>query len=189
MADQDQAEELKKPWFFGMYPAATKKTGSYLEPPVFEPIQKREDESWEAFRAREKKERKRRPRPRKKKGGWCFAFPDICKVPSDPDFLFPFPNMSFLKDAVRCIATVKVEGKPVIVQTSEIPNSTGDEFGRKGGMLSGTVADKTNFLQYSSKVYIKGKAVVYLGCRTAQNNYNTVGKFVKPAQKKVWVAP
>lgn len=189
MADTPQSEELQKPWFFGMYPAATKKTGSYVEPPVLSPIEKRDDESWEAFREREKRERKRRPRPRKGKGGWCFAFPDLCWVPSDPDFLLPFPNMGFLKDAILCIATVKIEGKPVVVQTSQIPSTTGDEMGRKGGLISGTTADRVSFLEYSSKVFIKGKAVVYLGCRTAQNNYNALGKFVKPAQKKVWVAP
>ena len=179
MADTSQSEELKKPWFFGMYPAATKKTGSYVDPPVFEPIEGREDESEEAFFERRKEERRRRPRPRKSQGGWCFAFPDLCWVPGDPSFLLPFPNFGFLKDAIKCIATVKIEGKPVIVQTSEIPKTTGDEFGRKGGLISGTTADKVSFLQYSSKVFVKGKAVVYLGCKTAHNNYNAIGFFTR----------
>jgi hypothetical protein len=62
-------------------------------------------------------------------------------------------------------------------------------MGSQGGIRSGTVADRVTFLQHSSKVYVKGKAVVYLTCKTAHNNYNAIGKFIKPGQKKVWVAP
>ena len=54
---------------------------------------------------------------------------------------------------------------------------------------AGTVEDKINFLEYSSKVFVEGKAIVYLGVKTAHNKYNAIGKFDKPAQKKVWVMP
>ena len=185
----EEQNKAKLPLFFGMYPAATKKTGSYVDPPMFEPMDKREDESWVEYYARKKEERKRKPRPRKKTGGWCFAFPDVCFIPGDPPIPFPFPNWGMLADAVMCATTVKVEGKPIVVETSEIPNTKGDEFGTNGGVLSGTFTDKVNFLEYSSKIFVEGKAIVYLTCKTAQNNYNTLGKFVKPAQKKVWVTP
>lgn len=191
--DEEPAPEEKEPddplLFVVMYPAATKKTGSYVVPPVFVRPKRRPDETVEQFREREKEERRRLPRPRKKSGGWCFAFPDVCYLPTDPPMPFPFPNWGFLKDAVGCISTVLAEMKPIVVETSEIPFTTGDEPGVRGGVLSGTVASKVTFLEYSSKILITGKSVVYLGCRTAQNNYNIIGKFSAPAQNKIQVAP
>lgn len=190
MADEQPGQDQQpNPLLLNLRPAATKKTGSYVEPPRFEPMDKRPEESWAEYHERRKKERKRAPRPRKSAGGFCFAFPDICFVPGDPPIPLPFPNWGFLKDAVACIETVLIEGKPIVVESSQLPSTTGDEWGSQGGVLSGTVADRVDFLQYSSKVFVQGKALVYLGCKTAQNNYNMLGKFVKPAQKKVWAAP
>ncbi len=175
----------------GMQPAATKKTGSYEDKPLFEPIDKREDETWAEHEQRKQQERKRkrRPRTRKKTGGTCFSFPDLCFLPTVPKVLVPFPNIGYLKDAVKCSVSVMAQNKPIVVETSEIPNTHWDTPGSAGGLISGTVEHKINFLEYSSKVFVEGKAIVYLGVKTAHNKYNAIGKFDKPAQKKVWVMP
>lgn len=196
---QQREEELLKAYYanearmrammLGMKPAATKKTGSYEGPPPFNPPPRKPEESWAEYHTRRKKEDKRKKRPRKGSGGWCFAFPDICYVPGAPPIPIPFPNIGYLKDAIKCALTVKVENKPMVLETSEIPMTKWDDPGTVGGVVSGVNMNKINFLEYSSKVFVEGKAVVYLGCKTAQNNYNALGKFVKPAQMKAFVKP
>lgn len=49
-------------------------------------------------------------------GGWCFAFPDICYIPGSPPVPIPVPNIGYLKDAIKCAITVKVENKPMVVE-------------------------------------------------------------------------
>ncbi len=189
MADVPKLDDPIPPWIkYGFKPAATKKTGKFEDPPWCPPPPRKQGEDDAHYYARMKEERERAPRKRSGgAGGWCFAFPDVCYVPGDPPWPFPFPNIGYLKDAVNCATTVFAEGKPLCNETSEIPNTHWDEMGAVGGVSSGTVAQKLQFIEYSSKVFVENKAVPFHGCKTAHNCNNIIGSFNKPGQKKVWV--
>ena len=77
---------------------------------------------------------------------------------------------------------------PVVVESSFIPSSTGDEAGTLGGLRSGTFCGPVRFKTASAKVYAKGKRVVLLGAITTHNAENAVGQHVVASQTKVRVA-
>ena len=119
-------------------------------------------------------------------GGLCLAFPDVCLVPSSSGPVpLPFPNIGMLELTVDTAAGVYADGAPLVVETSVIPSSTGDEAGTLGGVASGTTCGPVRFMTASSKVYAKGKRVVLLGAVTSHNDDNAVGQQVAPSQSKV----
>jgi Domain of unknown function (DUF4150) len=127
-----------------------------------------------------------------KAGGTCFAFPDVCLVPASggPPVPTPFPNTGQCSDAQGTVDTVLVENKEVLVETSTLPQSTGDEAGTGGGVVSGTFRGCVKFKTASSKVYAKGKRVVLMGAVTAHNGDNAnmpAGQQVAPSQGRVLV--
>jgi hypothetical protein len=120
-----------------------------------------------------------------KAGGICVAFPDVCLVPTGSGPVpTPFINIAQCCDATGTVDAVLVENKEVIVESSVIPTSTGDEPGTLGGIISGTFMGCAKFKTASSKVYAKGKRVVLLGSVTGQNGdvANAVGQQVSPSQ-------
>jgi len=124
-----------------------------------------------------------------KAGGTCFAFPDVCLVPAAPSPVpTPFPNTGQCRDAQGTVDSVLVENKEVIVESSVIPMSSGDEAGTGGGVVSGMFMGCVKFKTASAKVYAKGKRVVLLGSATAHNGDNAnmpAGQQVAPSQGKV----
>jgi hypothetical protein len=129
------------------------------------------------------------PQVSTKAGGMCFAFPDVCLVPSAPSPIpTPFPNLAQCCDAQGTIEAVLVENKEVLVESSVIPMSSGDEAGVGGGVMSGTFLGCVKYKTASAKVYAKGKRVVLLGAVTAHNGDNAnmpAGQQVAPSQGKV----
>ena len=127
-----------------------------------------------------------------KKGGQCFAFPDVCKTPAAPSPLpLPYPNFGFLNQTDKVIEIVLMENKETVVETSQIPSSKGDEAGTLKGVVSNTNMDKVQFKRYSSKVFAKGKKIVFHTAITAQNGSSAnmpAGCHVAPSQMKVFVA-
>lgn len=122
-------------------------------------------------------------------GGLCFAFPDVCLVPSaDGPKPTPFPNQGFVSETKLTASSVRVAGAPVVVENSFIPTSTGDEAGTLGGLRSGTFCGPVRFKTASAKVYAKGKRVVLLGAVTTHNAENAAGQHVVASQAKVRVA-
>jgi hypothetical protein len=127
-----------------------------------------------------------------KKGGQCFAFPDVCKTPIGPSPVpIPYPNFGFVNSTDKVIDVVLMENKETVVETSQIPSSKGDEPGTLKGVISNTNMDKVLFKRYSSKVFAKGKKIVWVTAMTGQNGGNSnmpAGCQVAPSQSKVIVA-
>ena len=129
-----------------------------------------------------------------KAGGMCQGVPDVCNVPAPPapPIPTPFPNVGQVASATKTCDKVKIENQDVVVETSEIPNSSGDEAGTLGGVVSGTFAQKVVFKQASSKVKVQGKGLVYQSVTTAHNGANAnapAGVHSAPSQSKVSVTP
>jgi len=102
----------------------------------------------------------------------------------------PFTNTGECAAATGTIDAVLVERQPVIVQSSRIPLSSGDEPGIAGGVVSGANLGEITFKTASSKVRAKGKRVVFLTSQTAHNGSNAnapVGSVQTKSQSKVLV--
>ncbi|MCC7541380.1 MAG: DUF4150 domain-containing protein [Deltaproteobacteria bacterium] len=128
-----------------------------------------------------------------REGGMCFAFPDVCKVPAPPSpsgVPLPLPNLGQCSDADAgtCSQNTLVRNKPVLVSTSEITQSSGDEAGTLGGVVSSTHMSKVTFRTSSSKVTIEGTPAVMHLATTAHNGSNAnapAGTHVSPSQSQV----
>jgi hypothetical protein len=127
-----------------------------------------------------------------KKGGQCLAAPDVCKTPAAPSPLpLPYPNIGTLSGTDKAIDKVMLEKKSTVVESSKIPSSKGDEPGTLKGVKSNTNRGEVQFKKYSSKVFAKGKKIVFHTAVTAHNGSNAnmpAGCHVKPSQTKVKVA-
>jgi hypothetical protein len=122
------------------------------------------------------------------------AVPDVCKVPAPPapPVPTPFPNQASLATATKTCAKVQIENMDVVVETSEIPNSSGDEAGVGGGVVSNTFAQKVVFRVGSTTVKAGGKGIVYQSALSAHNGSNPnmpAGLHSAPSQGKVSVMP
>ncbi|NUO49807.1 MAG: DUF4150 domain-containing protein [Polyangiaceae bacterium] len=124
-----------------------------------------------------------------KAGGTTFAFPDVCMVPSPGGPVpTPFPNTGMCQLAEGTVLEIKIENAAVIVESSLIPWSTGDEPGTLGGVISGLFRGCVKFRTASARVYAKGKRVVMQGGVTAHNGDNAnmpVGTQIAPSQVRV----
>ncbi len=129
-----------------------------------------------------------------KGGGNCASFPDVCKIPGPPPAPFtptPFTNTAMVSRASSTIAKVQACNKDVVVVTSKISSSNGDEPGTLGGMVSMVNRSTMKWTMGSMKVFAKGKAVIVVTKPTTHNgeNPNIVGAQVAPSQVKVLAMP
>jgi hypothetical protein len=126
-----------------------------------------------------------------KKGGSATGGPDVCKTPPAPPVPTPYPNSGQVSSSDATVSTVVVQNKEVVVESSKIPSSKGDEAGTLKGLVSQTNRGSIQFKKYSSKVYAKGKKIVFHTARTAHNGSNAnapMGAHASPSQSKVLVA-
>src|SRR5437016_1855847 len=127
-----------------------------------------------------------------KGGGQCFAMPDVCKTPTPAGPVpIPYPNIVMVAQATKTSTKVKFVSKEVVIENSEIPQSSGDEAGSAGGVISGKNMDKVIFKKGSAKVLIEGKGCAYLTGMTGHNGSNAnmpAGNQIAPSQTKVLVA-
>jgi uncharacterized Zn-binding protein involved in type VI secretion len=101
----------------------------------------------------------------------CFAFPDVVLTPAAPSPVpIPYPNIGSLGDATGASPDVTAGGKAVILKSSEIPSTSGDEAG-----TSGSHGGKVAFTAASTTVLVNGKGVVRMGDSTTQNDGVAVG--------------
>jgi len=123
----------------------------------------------------------------------AMAMPDVCNTPSPAGPIpMPYPNTGQLATADGVSLKVLVDSKEVVVESTKLPNSLGDQAGTQGGLVSGTVGDQVTFKLYSSRVYVDGKKAVYLTATTAHNGSNPnapMGSVLAPSQAKVLVEP
>ncbi|RFA24302.1 hypothetical protein CAI21_22205 [Alkalilimnicola ehrlichii] len=84
-----------------------------------------------------------------------------------------YANVAQSKDAAKTAGTVKINGHPVCTKASVFSKSTGDEAGRKGGVLSGTTQGQAEFLTASPNVLIEGEPAVRAHDLMVSNNQNT----------------
>ena len=117
------------------------------------------------------------------KGGICFAFPDVCMTPiGTSDVPVPYPNIGLLSEAKDVSdeegKTVRVAGHYVILHTSKIENTKGDEAGTKGVKSKTDVGGEVTFKienNGSETVKINGVSVIRMTDKTLQNNGNANG--------------
>jgi len=80
--------------------------------------------------------------------------------------------------------------KESLTKKTEIPQSSGDEAGSAGGVISGMIKGPVKYMSFSQKVKLEGTPAVYLGCQTAHNGNNAncpVGSQLVPSQTKVLI--
>jgi hypothetical protein len=109
-------------------------------------------------------------------GGITSAFPDVCKTPAPPaPFVpIPYPNIAKSSDTANGTSTVKCDGNPVCVKDSNFSTSTGDEAGTAGGgIISGKIKGKAEFVNFSFDVEFDGKGVARAMDLMLHNDKNT----------------
>ncbi|MFT5085270.1 MAG: hypothetical protein ACI9Y1_003328 [Lentisphaeria bacterium] len=102
--------------------------------------------------------------------------PDVCKTPignSTPPI--PYPVLSQVGDLGGGTSSVKLEGNPTAIKSSNHKSCTGDQPGTAKGIGSGSVSKKTEFTTYSFDVKAEGEGVVRGFDMSTMNNKNTMG--------------
>jgi hypothetical protein len=93
-------------------------------------------------------------------GGVSTAFPDVCKTPSGAGPIpIPYPNTAMSADTAQGSQTVKADGHPFMLRSSCFVQSTGDEPGSAGGVVSGKIKGKAYPKMYSFDVKVEGENV------------------------------
>ncbi|EYF03821.1 PAAR-like domain-containing protein [Chondromyces apiculatus] len=129
-----------------------------------------------------------------KAGGVLLGTPDVCLTPAPPapPVPVPYPNVAQLASAQNVSLQVLIENKETVLVGSMVPNSSGDEAGVNGGVVSGMNMGPAQLKLGSSKVYFQGRQAVYLTALSAHNGTNAnmpAGLVTAPSQAKVFVMP
>ncbi len=109
-----------------------------------------------------------------KESGGVLVTVDVCLTKIGKSVVpIPYTNIARSEDAARTSSTVFVNGNPICHKNSIFYKSTGDEPGTKGGIKSGTITGKAEFITASSNIFIEGVPVVRNGDLMVSNNRNT----------------
>jgi len=102
--------------------------------------------------------------------GVAIAFPDTCNTPTPAGPVpIPYPNVALSQNTSMGSSTVKCDGQSIMLQGSKFSTSSGDEAGSNGGVASGVIKGKAEFVSFSFDVLIEGKPVPRLGDLMVQN--------------------
>ena len=104
--------------------------------------------------------------------GGVVTSPDVCKA-GGKCRANAFTNRAHSGDASGTAGTVLVNGNPVCHKDSIFARSSGDEAGNCGGVRSGTIKGKAEFITFSPNVFIEGKPAVRQFDLMVSNNRNT----------------
>lgn len=97
---------------------------------------------------------------------------DVCKTPGKcrPR---TYTNIAVSANSAKTAGTVIVNGNPACNKDSIFAVSSGDEPGSCGGVSSGTIKQKAEFITFSNNVFIEGKPAVRQNDLMVSNNRNT----------------
>jgi hypothetical protein len=112
----------------------------------------------------------------KSSNGITIAFPDVCLTPAPPSppIPVPYPNIAMSSDTAKGSKKVKCDGNPICLKDSNFSMSTGDEAGvNNGGVMSGKIKGKAEFINYSFDVKFEGKNVPKAFDMMLHNDKNT----------------
>ncbi len=110
----------------------------------------------------------------KDSGGISTAFPDACNTPTPVGTVpIPYPNIAQSADADATSKRVECDGNPICLSDSNLSKSNGDEAGASGGLVSGKIQGKAEFLTYAFDVQIEGSNVPRAMDTLLQNDKNT----------------
>ncbi|MBI5069876.1 MAG: DUF4150 domain-containing protein [Deltaproteobacteria bacterium] len=108
--------------------------------------------------------------------GMSIVLPDVCKTPSPGGPIpIPYPNIGKSSDVSGGPSTVTVEGKMPAVKGAKYSQSTGDEAGSAGGVMSSSTKGECEFMLYSFDVKFEGKNVCRLADPLFHNKKNIMG--------------
>jgi hypothetical protein len=111
--------------------------------------------------------------------GMITAFPDVCKTPSPGGPVpIPYPNIAKSADSADTSKDVQANGQPIMLKKSNFSQSSGDEAGTAGGVVSNVNRGKAMFINYSFDVKVEGENVPRKMDPMRQNgssSYNAVG--------------
>jgi hypothetical protein len=106
----------------------------------------------------------------KDSAGVSAVFPDVCKTPSPAGPVpIPYPNVAMSKDTADGSSTVKMDGQPIMLKSSNFALSTGDEAGSALGVASNKIKGKAYPKLYSFDVKVDGENVFRLTDLMLQN--------------------
>ena len=97
---------------------------------------------------------------------------DVCKTPRKCRGV-AYTNIAVSSDSAKTAGTVIINGNPACKQDSIFAVSTGDEPGSCGGVSSGTIKQKAEFVTWSNNVFFEGKPATRLQDLMVSNNRNT----------------
>jgi len=106
----------------------------------------------------------------KDSGGISMIFPDVCKTPSPAGPIpIPYPNIAKSQDTADGSSSVKMDGNPIMLKSSNFMMSTGDEAGSAMGVVSSKIKGKAYPKLYSFDVKADGENVFRLTDIMLQN--------------------
>ena len=95
--------------------------------------------------------------------GMAMSFPDVCKTPTPAGPVpIPYPNIAQSSDTADGSTTVKVDGNPIMLKSSNFQMSSGDEAGSAMGVASNKIKGKALPINASFDVKIDGTNVFRL---------------------------
>ncbi|CAM2008038.1 DUF4150 domain-containing protein [Acanthopleuribacter pedis] len=110
----------------------------------------------------------------KRSSGVTICFPDVCKTPTPGGPIpIPYPNIGRSADTAKAAKKVKADGCPVSKSNSNIRMTCGDEPGVLGGIISGKIKGKCDWITSSFDVKVEGKGVVRAFDICLHNKKNT----------------
>lgn len=99
---------------------------------------------------------------------------DVCLTPSGNSVVpIPYPNVARSADADKTAGSVYVNGNPMCHIKSVFKKSTGDQAGRRKGIVSGKIKGEAAFVSASANVFVEGQATTRALDMMVSNKKNT----------------